>query len=160
MARFDDDDEVTEASAALWAANVKRAIAGRRGQKALCELEQALVALGLKLLIAGELVLFDRLDGRDQYCALGAFAIWKTGRIEATGTEDAWIETVAEGLRCGLTKTLAIKISMVNDEPGKMNWATYERVPEDPEDRYWRVLAWVRRQIKEESSGSEQDPVA
>ena len=57
MSRFDDyyDGEDFPNQAALWYANVQRALGGKRGKKALAELREALLALPEKRLIAGAL---------------------------------------------------------------------------------------------------------
>lgn len=57
MSRFDDydDDEQFPNQGEFWHANVKRALAGKRGKKALAELRDALLALPEKRLIAGAL---------------------------------------------------------------------------------------------------------
>lgn len=72
MSRFGDyDDEYFPNQADLWHANVKRALAGKRGKKALAELREALRALPEKRLISGAL------------CTVGA-----AKRIE--GERDPW----------------------------------------------------------------------
>jgi hypothetical protein len=58
MSRFDGDWEPREDgknTAGLWRANVKRALAGKRGQAALRDLRDALLALPEKRLIEGAL---------------------------------------------------------------------------------------------------------
>jgi hypothetical protein len=57
MSRFSDDgyDEFYPNQAALWHANVHRALTGKRGKKALAELREALLALPEKRLIEGAL---------------------------------------------------------------------------------------------------------
>lgn len=57
MSRFEDYDyeEQFPNQGELWAANVRRALAGKRGKKALAELREALQALPTKRLIAGAL---------------------------------------------------------------------------------------------------------
>lgn len=57
MSRFDDYDydEQFPNQGDLWHANVQRALAGKRGRKALAEMREALLALPEKRLIAGAL---------------------------------------------------------------------------------------------------------
>jgi hypothetical protein len=57
VSRFDDyyDEEWFPNQGELWHANVKRALAGKRGRKALAEMREALQALPEKRLIAGAL---------------------------------------------------------------------------------------------------------
>jgi len=70
MSRFTDyDDEFYPNQAAMWWANVSRALKGRKGQQALMDLEQALLDLPEKRLISGYLAA----DG--EVCALGALAL-------------------------------------------------------------------------------------
>lgn len=56
-------------------------------------------------------------------------------RFDADDTEDVW-ETVAAGERIGLRRTIAWHLAYLNDET--FGSAT-------PEERYERILAWVRR---------------
>lgn len=66
MSRFDDYDyeEYFPNQGELWHANVKRALAGRRGKKALAELREALLALPEKRLIAGALCTIGGVEKR------------------------------------------------------------------------------------------------
>ena len=100
MSRFADewDDYPDYNNAAdLWQANVQRALAGKRGKKALAELREALRALPEKRLISGALCTVDapkRWDGHTQWyhddlahnvghqqgegvCAIGAYLWFK-----------------------------------------------------------------------------------
>lgn len=99
MSRFDDFDydEWFPNQGELWHANVLRALAGRRGQKALAELREALLALPEKRLIMGALCTVggveQRAEGRNEWyrqdfedkiksegegvCAIGAFLWFK-----------------------------------------------------------------------------------
>src|ERR1700757_3269836 len=98
MSRFGDydyDEEYANA-AALWQANAKRALAGRRGRKALAELREALLALPEKRLIEGALCtvgearrdpskagysrgdLMEKIERQGEgVCAIGAFVWFK-----------------------------------------------------------------------------------
>lgn len=76
MSRFTDDyDEFFPNQADLWWANIGRALKGRKGQRALMDLEQALLDLPEKRLISGYLAA----DG--EVCAVAALALsrrmWK-----------------------------------------------------------------------------------
>lgn len=66
MSRFGEGEEQFAGQYDLWQANAKRAIAGRRGQQALRDLEAALLELPSKRLIAG------RLAHHGEVCAIGA----------------------------------------------------------------------------------------
>ena len=135
MTRFYGDDEMPASKLALWNANVKRAIEGRRGQASLRELEQTLMVLDPPRLIEGELAEFDD-DGIESYCALGALLNWKG--------VDVFDDICGQSI--GLTKVLEMTIAWVNDDPDGPDF-------EAPEDRYTRVLAWVRSRIKEGAGG-------
>lgn len=150
MSRFDfDNDEGTEASYELWRANVKRALKGRRGQKALREMREALLALPVKRLIEGSLCDLGP-DGEASFCAVGAYALYKrqqNGESAESAThelarldtgEEYELPTVEEGVDQGLRRTLAYELAMKNDE-------TFGDCT--PEQRYTRYLAWVESQI-------------
>lgn len=68
MSRFDEYDyeENYPNQADLWHANVKRALSGKRGQKALAEMREALLALPEKRLIAGALCTVGGADKRER----------------------------------------------------------------------------------------------
>ena len=144
MSRFDfDNDDWTLSDEALWMANIERAIHGKRGQKALRALEQALLALPEKRLIAGAL-----LDENGEVCPLGA--LWRQRcltRGEAVKLpdnlvdEDGLYQSIEIGMTYfGMTKVLANTIAYQNDEA---------RSDKTPEERYTRMLAWVRAQLEE-----------
>lgn len=67
MSRFssDYDDEYFPNQAALWQANARRALKGKKGRKALAELRDALRALPEKRLIAGALCTVGGLERPD-----------------------------------------------------------------------------------------------
>lgn len=98
MSRFEeyDYDEFFPNQAEFWHANVKRALAGRRGRKALAEMREALLALPEKRLIAGALCtvggveqrstsydfyredLTDKIESEGEgVCAIGAYLWFK-----------------------------------------------------------------------------------
>lgn len=83
MSRFDyyDDDEALPWE--LWNAIVSNALGGRRGQKALAELEEALLALPEPRLIR------DHLAANGGVCAVGAYVAHK--RAQAHGEELATV---------------------------------------------------------------------
>lgn len=162
MSRFDYSysDETTENQALLWEANLRRAVEGKRGQKALRELEAALLAMPEKRLIEGDICR----DGA--VCAIGAAAAyrkvqqgktWKQAMTELPQPpepdEDGLIDddendvyaTMAFAKReLAIVGVLAWRIAEVNDEWG---WSG-----KSPEDRYRFVLGWVQKQIKAEAS--------
>jgi hypothetical protein len=90
-------------------------------------------------------------------CALGALAL-KRGVLDPTlpppvepfdpdHDVEAWEVAEWAGDALGLTYALAIAVQWQNDEG---HWATYVQrngQNETPEQRYERVLAWVREQM-------------
>jgi hypothetical protein len=139
--RFDTDccDDGGSTTYGLWEANVRRAIAGRRGQQALLDLEAALLALPTKRLIAGALC------AEGEVCAVGALGLKRLldagegeesaySRLEGVYSEDG-DATARFGRTLGLTYTLAWEIAATNDEV----FATMT-----PEARYHAMLRWVR----------------
>jgi hypothetical protein len=139
----------------LWQANCQRSINGKAGQKALRELEQALVALPDKRLIAGEL---QTADG--EVCAIGA--LLKYRGIEKTEADPEEMEEV--GIELGLPPLVAWKVVCQNDieidgrylEVFGPHHPTYRFAGRDmrlvsvtPGERYEKMLAWVRKQIQE-----------
>ncbi len=119
------DDEEYGGEFALWQANCKRSLRGKRGQAALRELEAALIALPEKRLISG--VIED--DG--QVCAVGA-VIKARGMIEeAYKAEDDGDTTDAiAASMLGWPSLVAWKIVELNDEEcdGLTEAHRYERV--------------------------------
>lgn len=150
MSRFDwydDYDEYTEGRANLWQANVKRALKGKRGQKALRELEAALLALPSKRLIEGNVC------DAGEVCALGAMAwhrkvkagfdpIESLALVEQEAAQlggDTDLGSIDLGTRMGLSLVLANEIAYQNDE-------IFGAIA--PEYRYERLLEWVRAHLE------------
>lgn len=173
MSRFDDyeSDEYYPNQAELWQANVKRALSGKRGRKALAELREALLALPSKRLISGALCTvgaarpathaYSRADLEDKIerdgegvCAIGAY-VWyrkvKAGMDPQAAFEDlptlldvdgaADYETALEGQRAGMTFTLAHALAYRND-------GSYEGMR--PEKRYEVFMAWLDEQLADD----------
>ena len=176
MSRFDYDDG-EGMPWGLWKSAISNALAGRRGQKALADMEEALLALPKPSLIEGYLVH----DG--QVCAVGALVAHQQAKeqgidiaavIEAMDTglacgcghnraahrDDGCIgksdwrprgacsctgyepdfedpeQTAQAGERVGLRYSVAWHLAWLNDE---------EFRDLSPEERFIRMLAWVRR---------------
>lgn len=147
--RFSEGDYDYPGQWALWENALWRAINGRRGQQVLRDLERALVALPEKALMDGGLS-----DGK-QVCAVGAYVAQK--RVEAGedraavledilaprddwGYMDGWeVEerTISHGRLAGMQLTLIVAIAGHNDDLYRVT----------PEERYERMLAWVRDRI-------------
>lgn len=157
MSRFGGDDcdcdLGCESECRLWIldqANQRRALAGKRGQKVLRELEAALLAMPERRLVNG--VLCDAETG--EVCALGQLAVHRMERgglphelavkevAEWEGDDgNAWSTSYWVGKRrLGLAQPLATAVQYQNDEV---------RSADTPEQRWEHLLAWVRSQIKE-----------
>lgn len=169
MSRFDDSCDYEQGfqnQADLWHANARRALAGKRGKKALAELRDALLALPEKRLINGALCTVNPAERRplgfpgefnrmietegEGVCAIGAF-LWhkqvKAGvdpqeafaSLPTLSAEDdgPWA-TADAGAAAGLTYTLAWELAYRNDEllDGM-----------DPEDRYTKFMEWLDQQL-------------
>ena len=120
----------------LYAANCERSLRGRKGQVALRELEAALQALPHPQLGHDVLV-----EPTGEVCAIGAMMVQR--RIDAGMSREQAIaecsnvdscDTQEAGERIGMPSLVAWSAAVENDE--------YRR--ETPEQRYERMLAWVR----------------
>lgn len=150
MSRFSEYDDYEESfnnEAALYAANTRRALKGKRGQAFLKEMEAALVALPEKRLIEGAVCV------EGQVCAIGALALKRqmdAGKDikaaldwleeEAPPQEEGNAEETANFAlhHLGVMERLAFKMAHINDDGG---------YKETPEQRYERVLKWIRSKI-------------
>lgn len=152
MSRFNSDeyDPDFPNQGDLWEANWRRHKEGARGQKALRDLRDALVALPEKRLIEQRLA-----DESGCVCTVGALALHRrisqgesrdsvlsdlAAKIvpdERWGEIDAWTAeelTMEVGMASGLKRVMAVNLSYQND---------LDEGSETPEQRYERVLAWV-----------------
>lgn len=154
MSRFGecwDMDEEDERNSRLWWANAERALKGKRGRKVLVELEAALLALPRPRLMEGRLS-----EAEGEYCALGALAHARGVADERMQQLDSLVDfdggptiepTLQLGRELGICGPLAAKIASVNDkEITYVGGAGF--VPETPEQRFSRVLAWVRDELR------------
>lgn len=116
-----------------WRGRVASAIRGRRGQKLLREMRDALDAMPEKRLITSEL------EREGEVCALGAVA--RARGISMTGIDPEDSERVAATF--DIAEPLAREITWENDE----NCST-------PEQRWQYMRAWAERRIKRD----EQSP--
>jgi len=162
MSRYWDDGDDGGIPAELWEANLARALKGKRGQKALAELREALLALPEHALISGALctvnsgkrredmgrwVPWPLDDGQPEgVCLVGAYA-WhrkvKAGADPAEAFDSLptlddenhdMYETAELGVQAGLTFTLAYDLAFKNDEW----WASCT-----PGERWQKALAWI-----------------
>lgn len=129
--------------------NTKVAPRSKKGQKALRRLEAALLAMPQKRLAAGVIARpVWQLADEYEVCALGALAVhegidplklWNQWLDDEDGSYTA--DEIADelGPDLGMTPTLAWMVMDENDEVlgGK-----------SPEERWERMLVWVRRHLK------------
>lgn len=150
MSRFSDSEDWDGPNTSgLWWHSFRRAINSDRGQKALREIEAALLALPTKRLIADELA-----NARGDVCAVGAVAAQRqvehgqprgdAVRVLSKSVFDG--EDTVEYARdmLGMAKTIARELVEENDRE-LWGWTVAHELPEA---RYERVLAWVRERIK------------
>ena len=125
----------------LWQANCLRSIKGQKGQVALRELEQALLALPEKRLIREELIT------EDGVCAIGALALYRNYEPEA----DPECEMEEVGIELGLPRLVAWKIVAMNDEElhRRYDKEIGKSVEITPEERYRIVLNTVQNWLKQ-----------
>lgn len=149
------DDEQFEGQFALWQANCRRSMKGKAGQQALRDLEAALLALPDKRLIHGSLV-----DDQGGVCAIAAYGKYKGVDLSKFDPEDSSNEV---GIEAGMPRLVAWKVVELNDVLLDTVWeiadgplqrwsATYKGgIPlireMTPEERYEKVLTWVRSQL-------------
>ena len=135
MSRSSYSDEWNGWDSIMWGWRVASAIRGKRGQKFLRELRDALDAMPVKELIAGELV--D--DG--ECCAIGCLA--QARGIDVSGIDPEDAERVAATF--DIAEPLAREVVYENDEFGE--WTPKGRV-DDPARRWEYMRKWVERRIK------------
>ena len=131
------DEEDHPGQFALWQANCLRSIKGKNGQAALRELEQALLALPDKRLIAGDLQ-----DEQGNVCAIGALARHKNHTPKA----DPEYEMEAVGVELGMPELVAWTVVCLNDRELDKHYDREQGrcVLYTPEERYERVLKTVQ----------------
>src|SRR5690349_19793655 len=124
MNRFDDfDGDIVPEG--LWRGRVNSALRGKRGQRALREIREALLALPAKRLIAGALV--DSTTDGYEFCAVGAWAFHK--RVKGGQSAEEALEDLAragemdgepydtcyEAQRQGVAWSMAWELAQQND---------------------------------------------
>jgi hypothetical protein len=143
------EDEDFNNQSLLWEANQERAIRGRKGQAALRELEQALLALPEKKLIVDELE-----NAQGEVCAIGALAKFKGRENPRVNWGDTPVdEPLADGVilpdevqevtldlaeSLGVPRLVALAVIYENDE---------RAYALDPTLRYGRLLRWTRHAL-------------
>lgn len=128
------EDEDFPGQFGLWQANCQRSINGKVGQAILRELEQALLALPSKRLIA------DELENREgDVCVVGALVKYRG--ITELKNDPEEMEDV--GVELGMPRMVAWKVVCLND----VELGSYGMFAATPEQRYEKVLRWVQKQI-------------
>ncbi len=132
MSRSGYSDDCDGWALIRWRGAVESAMKGKRGQKFLIELAEAMDAMPVKELIANELV------EQGSFCALGVVGRKRGIAIESIDPEDS--RTVAE--QFGIANAMAQEIVFMNDEG-----AWYD---ETPQQRWSRMRHWVDINIRKE----------
>ena len=136
---YSDDCENLE----LYRSAVRRAMAGRRGQKALRDLLDALDAMPDKQLIQHS---FSAACG---VCSLGALAahlgidVSDLDEEQHDPDDPEPIDTGVVGARLDIAPSMAAEVMFMNDEA---SWHA-----ESPEKRWARMREWAARHIREDS---------
>lgn len=146
MARSDAGDD--EMPYGLWLGAVTRATTSKRGQQTLRDLEQALLAIPDKRLA------YEHISHEGEMCAVGAYVAYKEQQTDPSQDRGAIIkrledeyfwegeslrQTARLGEESGIAWSLAWEIASVNDY-------CFGR-DHTPEQRWEKMLAWVRQQI-------------
>lgn len=133
MSRHGYSDDIDQWDLIRWRGQVASAIRGKRGQRLLIDLVQALDAMPEKALTAQKLI--DHEDD-DAVCALGAIGVKRGIVMEELDPED--YRSVADTF--DIAEQLAREITFVNDEWGYSN--------ETPQQRWERVREWAISHIQ------------
>lgn len=135
---YTDDPE----NLAMWRGMVASSIRGKRGQKLLRELAEAMDAMPEKVLIADALKIEE-----GAYCALGV--VGQKRGIDLAAIDPEAPDQVAKAF--DIAECLGQEIAYINDEQGgeyqKVD-GHWKFVAETPEKRWVRVRAWVEKQIR------------
>lgn len=161
------DEEERPGQFALFNANCRRSLRGKAGQEALRELEAALLALPEKRLIHGRL----RDDKTGEVCAVGAYARHKGYDLSTFDDED---ETDEVGDHAGMPRLVAWQVVALNDYTLDTVWEVADGplnrfeahckggIPfireVTPEERYEKVLAWVRNHLSPRGTKATPQP--
>lgn len=128
MSRSDYSDDIDNWDLIRWRGQVASAIRGKRGQKLLNDLANALDAMPVKRLIKGEL------KENGEYCALGVVGEKRGLSMDDIDPDDP--ETVAKTF--DIAEQLAREIVFQNDD--NCEYKT-------PEQRWEYMRAWVQDKI-------------
>ncbi len=170
------DDEDQPGQFALWNANVYRSVRGKAGLASLRELEAALLALPRKRLVRhvvacdGDVCAVGAVLLMRKAKSLGSIEAAQVALEKEMGAaeDQAYIETDAIGVDLGMPRLVAWKLVALNDIEIDY-WCAYAEGPDErerqpyphyaphmgvwtrfeytPEERYEKLLAWVREQL-------------
>lgn len=132
---YSDDCDGERYPIGLYRQAVHRATTGYRGQHLLLKLRDALDAMPVKRLIAGNIK-----DDSGQVCALGALDP-AAPKYDADDWGDDWDHPRKLAKHFRIAPALASEIVYMNDE---YDWRC---AGETPEARWIRMRAWVEKQI-------------
>lgn len=138
MSRSGYVDDLDVGQFNLWRGAVLRAVRGKRGQRAVRDLIEALDAMPEKRLAA------DLFDAEGSHCALGAIAAHR--RVDLEHIQDPFAhpgdlydcrDEIADAL--DIAPALAAEVMFLNDERGH----------DSDEDRWRYMRRWAERQLSE-----------
>lgn len=138
MSRSGYDDDCSGWTLICWRGAVNSALKGKRGQKTLREIRDALDAMPVKELAADSLVSAD-----GQFCTLGALGAARGMPLDSLVPDDP--EGMAE--KFGIATAMVREIVYENDECGP--WLPYPQ-KEIPANRWLRMRNWVDQKILKE----------
>lgn len=177
MSRFpeyEDLDEYWALNVGRWERNSRAVVRSKRGQKALRELKEALLAMPFKALIDHKLIevpmVYDEGVGElvpapyYEVCAIGQYALHK-------GKDPKWMMdqthfvfdsteeydddrgemTIEMGESLGMRRTLAVVIADINDEAyvrNNLRSNPFDYRSATPEDRWHYVMLWIDYNLK------------
>jgi len=135
MSRSGYVDDLDEWAMIKWRGQVASAIKGKRGQKLLRDLIEALDAISDKRLITSALK-----DEQGEVCALGA--VFKQRGISLGEPDEYDFDPEWVASQLDVAEQLVREIAYENDEGG---WR------ETPEDRWSRLKRWAELNLKTET---------
>lgn len=132
MSRSGYTDDADNWDLIRWRGQVASSIRGRRGQKLLRELAEAMDVMPEKRLIANDL----KRDG--EFCALGVVGAARGIDLDALDPEEPEDVAAALDIACPLAK----EIAFMNDDWGELD---------TPEQRWERMRRWVDNNLTAEN---------
>jgi len=131
------DDYDDNWSLIKWRGQVASAIRGKRGQKLLQELADAMDAMPVKELISESLA-----DAEGGFCTLGVVGHARALDMADIDPED--LHQVSQAFN--IAEALAAEIVFMNDECDN-RWDGNKYLKESPAERFIRMRKWVAEQI-------------